>query len=90
MCEVGSALDRVAELLIKRADDAPMGIVVVEMRRFVRLVGEGMLRVRRRASCGGEGRGNLVGSWASTRLWHSNFGVVVSQLLSRCLMVPSI
>ena len=64
MCEIESALERVAELLIKRADDAPMGIVVVEMRRFVRLVGEGVLRVRRRASCGG-GRGSLVGSLAS-------------------------
>ena len=50
MCEIGSALERVAELLMKRADDAPTGIVVVEMRRFVRLVGEGVLRVRRRAS----------------------------------------
>ena len=64
MCEIGSALERVAELLIKRADEAPMGIVVVEMRRFVRLVGEGVLRVRRRASCGREGgRGSLVGSF---------------------------
>ena len=87
---MGSALERVAELLMKSADDAPIRIVVVEVRGFVRLVGDGVLRVRRRASCGGEGRGSLVGNLALTRLWHSDFGVVASQLLSRCLMMPSV
>ena len=90
MCEMGSALDRVVELLAKRADDAPIGIVVVEMRRFVRLIGEGVLRVRRRASCGGEGRGNLVGSLASYRLLQSALGLVVLQLLASCLMMLSV
>ena len=85
-----SAFERVAELLMKHTDDAPIGIVVVEMRRFVRLIGEGVLRVRRRASCGGEGRGSLVGSLASYRLWQSAFGLVVLQLLARCLMMLSV
>ena len=79
----------VAELLMKKAEDAPMGIVVVAMRRFVRLVGEGVLRVRRRASCGEGGRGSLVGNLASYRLWHNDFGDVVSQLPARCLMALS-
>ena len=57
-----SAFDRVAELLMKKADDAPIGIVVVEIRCFVRLMGEGVLRVRRRISCGGGESGSLVGN----------------------------
>ena len=84
MCEIGNALERVTELLMKRAEEAPMGIALVEMRRFVRLVGEGVLRVRRRSSGGGRGRGSLVGSLASYRLWHNDFVVVVSQLSARC------
>ena len=45
---------------------APIGRVVVEMRRFVRLMGEGVERVRRRASDGGLlETGSLVGSFAA-------------------------
>ena len=83
---MGRALDRVVELLAKRADDAPIGSVVVEMRRFVRLMGEGVLCVRRRASCCEEmGRGNLVGNLASCRLLQSALGFVVLQRLASCL-----
>ena len=42
---MGRALDRVVEVLAKRAADAPIGRVVVETRRFVRLMGEGVPRV---------------------------------------------
>ena len=87
---MGNALDRVVELLAKRTDDAPIGIVVVEIRRFVRLMGEGVLRVRRRASCCGEGRGNLVGNLSSCRLLQSALGFVVSQLLAGCLHMFSV
>ena len=62
---MGRALDRVVEPVPKRAIDAPIGRVVVEMRRFVRLMGEGVLRARLRVSfCGGMGMGNLVGNLA--------------------------
>ena len=88
---MGRALDRVVELLAKRAADAPIGSVVVEMRRFVRLMGEGVLRVRRRASCCEEmGRGNLVGNLASCRLLQSALGFVVLQLLASCLTIFSV
>ena len=56
-----SAFDRVAELLKKSADDAPIGSVVVEILCFVRLMGDGVLLVWRRVSCGG---GRLVAWWA--------------------------
>ena len=46
---MGRALDRVVEVLAKRAADAPIGRVVVETRRFVRLMGEGVARVRRQS-----------------------------------------
>ena len=58
---MGRALDRVVELLAKRAADAPIGSVVVEMRRFVRLMGEGVLRVRRRA--------RVVRRWGGVTWW---------------------
>ena len=63
-----SALERVAELLMKNADDAPMGSVVVDILCFVRLMGDGVLLVRRRLSCVGGESGSLVGSWRSARL----------------------
>ena len=63
-----SALERVAELLMKNADDAPIGSVVVDILCFVRLMGEGVLLARLRLSCGREGIGSLVGSWRSARL----------------------
>ena len=63
-----SAFDRVAELLKKSADDAPIGSVVVEILCFVRLMGDGVLRVRRRISCGGGEIGSLVGNRRSARL----------------------
>ena len=66
MCVMGRALERVAEVLAKRAADAPIGRVVVETRRLVRLMGEGVLRVRHLSPCCvGVGKGNLVGSLAS-------------------------
>ena len=87
---MGRALDRVVELLAKRAADAPIGSVV-EIRRFVRLMGEGVLRVRRRASCCEEmGRGNLVGNLASCRLLQSALGFVVLQLFASCLTISSV
>ena len=39
-CVIARALERVEELLPNMAIDAPIGSVVVEMRRFVRLEGE--------------------------------------------------
>ena len=57
-----SAFDRVAELLMKNADDAPIGSVVVDILCFVRLMGDGVLLVRRRISCGGGEIGSLVGN----------------------------
>ena len=63
-----SALERVAELLMKNADDAPMGSVVVDILCFVRLMGDGVLLVRRRLSGVGRESGSLVGSWRSARL----------------------
>ena len=88
---MGRALDGVVELLAKSAADAPIGSVVVEMRRLVRLMGEGVLRVRRRASgCDEVGRGSLVGSLASCRLLQSALGLVVSQFLASCLTMFSV
>ena len=81
-CVIVRALDRVEELLPKRAIDAPIGSVVVEMRRFVRLVGEGVLRARRRVSlCGPVGMGSLVGNLALWRLLQSELKLVVSESL---------
>ena len=49
-CDVVSALEKVTDLLRKNADDAPMGSVVVDILCFVRLMGDGVLLVRRRIS----------------------------------------
>ncbi len=88
---MGRALDGVAEMLAKRAVDAPMGRVVVEKRLLVRLMGEGVLLVRRRSlCCAGVGRGDLVGSLASKRLLHSVWGFVVLQFFASCLVIFSI
>ena len=54
---MASALEKVTDLLRKNADDAPMGSVVVDIICLVRLMGDGVLLVRRRLSCGG---GELV------------------------------
>ena len=53
-------------LLPNVAIDAPIGRVVVEIRLFVRLIGEGVERVRRRESvCGLQETGSLVGNLAA-------------------------
>ena len=53
-------------LLPNIVTDAPMGRVEVEMRRFVRLVGEGVVRILRRESgCELLETGNLVGNLAA-------------------------
>ena len=89
-CVRERALDGVAEVLVKRAAEAPMGRVVVEMRRLVRLMGERVLLVRRRSlCCVGMGRGDLVGSLASKRLLLSVWGFVVLQFLASCLVMFS-
>ena len=50
-------------MLLNMAIDAPIGKVVVETRRLVRLPGVDAERVRRRVSvCGWLGIGSLVGS----------------------------
>ena len=66
-CEVESALEGVDEMLLNIAMDAPIGKVVEETRRFVRLPGVDVDRVRRRGSvCGLLGTGSLVGSLVET------------------------
>ena len=88
---MGRGLERVAEVLAKRAADAPIGRVVVEMRRLVRLMGEGVLLVQRRSlCCVGVGKGDLVGSLASKRLLHSVWVFVVLQFFASCLVIFSI
>ena len=42
-CSCGRASEVVAKELAKRAEEAPMGRTLLEMRRFVRLIGEGVL-----------------------------------------------
>ena len=87
---VESALERVEELLPNMAIDAPIGSVVVEMRRFVRLEGEEADRVRRRVSiCGPERTGSLVGSLAAWRLLQRESRLVVSDFLWSCLTMSS-
>ena len=89
-CVMERALDGVAEVLAKRAAEAPMGRVVVEMRRLVRLMGEGVLLVRRKSlCCAGLGRGDLVGSLASKRLLLSVWWLVVLQVFASCLVMFS-
>ena len=54
-CEIESALEGVDDMLLNIAMDAPIGKVVEETRRLVRLPGVEVERVRRRGSvCGGE------------------------------------
>ena len=48
---VERARESVEKLLPNIVADAPMGKVDVDMRRFVRRVGEGVERVLRRESC---------------------------------------
>ncbi len=89
-CVMERALDGVAEVLAKRAAEAPMGSVVVGMRRLVRLIGEGVLLVRRKSlCCAGLGRGDLVGSLASKRLLLSVWWLVVLQVFASCLVMFS-
>ena len=52
-CEVESALEGVDDMLLNIAMDAPIGKVVEETRRFVRLPGVEVDRVRRRGSIRG-------------------------------------
>ena len=67
--ECENAMEEVGKELAKRAEEAPMGRTLVEMRRFVRLIGEGVLLVRRVADgWGGFEMGALVASLASKRL----------------------
>ena len=78
------------ELLPNMAIDAPIGSVVVEMRRFVRLEGEEVDRVRRRVSvCEPEKTGSLVGSLAAWRLLQRESRLVVSDFLWSCLTMSS-
>ena len=87
---VESALESVEELLPNMAIDAPIGRVVVEMRRFVRLAGEEVERVLRRVSvCGLLDTGSLVGSLAAWRLLHRESKLVVSDFLRSCLKMSS-
>ena len=70
--EVESALEGVDEMLLNMAIDAPIGSVVEETRRLVRLSGVDAERVRRRVFvCGWLGIGSLVGSLVAWRLLHS-------------------
>ena len=66
-----SALEGVDERLLNMAIDAPIGKVVAETRRFVRLFGVDAERVRRRISVCGWLVGSLVGSLVAWRLLHS-------------------
>ena len=89
-CVIERALEKVEELLPNVAIDAPIGSVVVEMRRFVRLEGEGVDRVRRRVSvCGPVRTGSLVGSLAAWRLLQRESRLVVSDFLRSCLKMSS-
>ena len=76
--------------LAKRAEEAPMGRTLVEMRHFVRLIGEGVLLACRAAFCGGSlGMGALVGSLASKRLLLSVWWFV-TQVFTSSLVMSSI
>ena len=88
--DVESALEGVEEMLPNMAMDAPIGKVVEETRRFVRLPGVEVDRVRRRGSvCGLLGTGSLVGSLAAWRLLHNESKEVVLVLLSSSLWMSS-
>ena len=89
-CEVETALEGVDDMLLNIAMDAPIGKVVDETRRFVRLSGEEVDRVRRRGSvCGLLGAGSLVGSLAAFRLLHSESKEVVLIFLRSTLWISS-
>ena len=89
-CVIARALERVEELLPNMAIDAPIGSVVVEMRRFVRLGGEGVDRARRRVSlCGPVRIGSLVGNLAAWRLLQRESRLVVLESLWSCLTMSS-
>ena len=76
--------------LANRAEEAPIGRALVEMRRFVRLIGEGVLLVCRPAFCwGGLEIGALVGSLASKRLLLSVWWFVVTQAFASSLVMSS-
>ena len=85
------ALERVEDALPNKAMDAPIGIVVVEIRRLVRLGGEGVDCTRLFASlCRLVGIGSLVGSLAAWRLLQRDSSFVVSDTLWSCLTMSSI
>ena len=89
-CEVESALDGVDDMLLNMAMDAPIGRVVEETRRFVRLPGVEVDRVRRLGSvCGLLGTGSLVGSLAAWRLLHNESKEVVLVFLRSSLWISS-
>ena len=89
-CEIESALEGVDEMLLNIAMDAPIGKVVEETRRFVRLPGEEVDRVRRRDSaCGLLVAGSLVGRLAAWRLLHSELREVVLVFLRSSLWISS-
>ena len=68
---VEMACDSVGKLLAKIVADAPMGKAEMEMRRFVRRMGEGVERILRRVLCSCPGRtGNLAGNLAAQRPLH--------------------
>ena len=76
--------------LRNRAEEAPIGRVLVEIRRFVRLIGEGVLLVCRAAFCWtGLEIGALVGNLASKRLLLSVWWFVVMQAFVSSLVIPS-
>ena len=87
---VESALEGVDEMLLNIAMDTPICKVVVKTRRFVRLPGEEVDRVRRRGSvCGLLGAGSLVGRLAAWRLLHNELKDVVSVFLRSSLWISS-
>ena len=89
-CEVESAVEGVDEMLLNMALDAPIGKVVEETRRFVRLPGVEAERVRRRGSvCGWLGTGSLVGSLVAWRLLHRESKEVVLVFLRSSLWMSS-
>ena len=89
-CGIEIALEGVDDMLLNIAMDAPIGKVVEETRRFVRLPGVEVDRVRRRGSvCGLLGTGSLVGSLAAWRLLHNESKEVVLVFLSSSLWMSS-
>ena len=86
----GKASEGVAKELANRAEEAPMGRMLAGKRRFVRLMGEGVLLVCRTSfCCAGLGIGALVGNLASKRLLLSVWWLVVMQVFASCLVMSS-